>query len=124
MRNYGIQSNRAGLGGLSTDAAATRNAILPRDSIQLAGDRSGPSAFCSLARNVPTIVPLTRSLGTRGKKDQASNLLSSRSPLKLLQVLQALRDVFMLLVWIVFGLLISFAVGGPFIALGWILFFS
>lgn len=53
-----------------------------------------------------------------------SNLLPGSSPLKLLKVLQALRDVFTLLVWIVFGLLISFAVGGPIIALGWMLFFS
>lgn len=30
-RHFGIKSNRASLGGMSTDAVATRNAILPRD---------------------------------------------------------------------------------------------
>lgn len=33
MRNFGIQSSRASLGGVSTDAAATRGIYAPRDSI-------------------------------------------------------------------------------------------
>jgi hypothetical protein len=77
-------SERAGLGGLSTDAPATLGSYAPSDSI----------------------------------------LLSTYAPLPRSQFTQAMLDVATLLVWMFFGLFGVAIVGGPFLVIGWILFFS
>lgn len=77
-------SERAGLGGLSTDAPATPGNYAPSDSI----------------------------------------LLSTYSPLPRSQFTQAMLDIAALLVWMLLGLFGVTIVGGPVIAVFWMLFFS
>ncbi len=48
--------------------------------------------------------------------------LSARPPLKRSQITQALFDILTVSVWIVLGLVGVFAIGGPVLAAGWMIF--
>lgn len=53
-----------------------------------------------------------------------SILLSTYAPLPRSQFTQAVLDVATVIVWMLLGVLGVAAAGGPFLVLGWILFFS
>lgn len=51
-------------------------------------------------------------------------LLSTYTSFPRSQLTQALIDVFTVIVWAVLGCLLALIAGGPFLAIGWILFFG
>lgn len=54
----------------------------------------------------------------------SSILLATYAPLPRSQFTQAVLDVLTVIVWMLLGVLGVAAAGGPFLVLGWILFFS
>lgn len=62
--------------------------------------------------------------GADTRADDYSILLSTYAPLPRSQFTQAVLDVLTVIVWMLLGVLGVAAAGGPFLVLGWILFFS